>query len=98
MKPSTQKAFDEWAKQANFKTMGLAPDLERFFDFVIEAYKNGDTDIQSDDFIQAINAVRPDDESEGMSPAQRKNWLVSKMVMFYRYEDGMRLLKKFVVA
>jgi hypothetical protein len=93
MKDSSKKLFEKFIQNANWKMIGLSPDMERFWDFVISAYRNDEHDISQDEFLDVISAsVKP---ATSTNLANQKTELASKMVMFNKYEDGIKLLGKF---
>ena len=48
-----------FASHASWRTVGLAPDMERFYRFVIAAHRNGEGDIALDEFLEIVNDTVP---------------------------------------
>ena len=57
-------------------------DMERFWDFVIEAFNNGEYDIPSAEFCEVVRAHFHDEDTI------RREW-------FPKYLDGIELLRQF---
>lgn len=77
MKQSTEQKLQYWAESGNFS--GHPVDDRCFFDFIIEAYKNGDSDILFDDFSKTVGDFLKDEEI---------------MMKFYdKYDGGVKLLE-----
>ena len=55
-------------------------DMERFYEFIIEAYNNGDTEISRDIFLETINPFYK------MNDDELVKWLI-------KFENGIGLLK-----
>lgn len=94
--PQTQKLLKKFAAKADWSLPGNPADMEKFWDFVISAYQKGEHDITLNEFLRVIN----DENKNGtdaleINPARKKRELAAKMFMFSKYEDGIRLLKKF---
>jgi hypothetical protein len=79
MKDNTKKKLNSFVKHNNWQ-MPHPLDMERFYSFIIEAYKNGDTQITADDFSEIIKPVCNINEEE------LHEWLI-------KYENGIELLK-----
>jgi len=92
MKNSTRKLLEDFSSHANWRTVGLPSDMERFLDFITEAYRNGEYEISLDEFLDVIK-TSPDHRKTNLSSRQRE--LASKMFMFNKYEDGIKLLRKY---
>lgn len=96
MSPKTKKLLGEFAGVTNWNDVVFQGDPEKFWDFVIFAYKNGDRDISLDEFLDVINAnINRAIPEEEMDFSDKKKELASKMFMFNKYEDGIKLLLKF---
>lgn len=54
-------------------------DMDRFYEFIIEAYKNGDRDISQDEFLEVVG-------SNKINECETKEWMG-------RIENGIDLLK-----
>lgn len=90
MKMSTQKSLEDFASHLNWATLGRPEDMERFWDFVIAAYRNNDPDIALDDFLARVKYFQPKEENM-IVIKKRLNFLI---FLFSKYEDGITLLKK----
>ncbi len=95
MSPETRKLLEEFAKQVRWHGAASPDDQNRFFDVVIFAYTNGDHAIEQDDFIDVLNAYDSDRENPAITPAQKKRGVMTKLYTFHRYEEGIKLLKRF---
>lgn len=94
MSPETQKLLEKFSSLANWGTPGNPEDMERFSDFVISAYRKGEHDISLDEFLDVVNSqIRKRGDAEDLKT--RKRDLASKMFMWSKYEDAIRLLLKF---
>lgn len=79
MKKETQQKLKFFAQENNWG--GANPlDLERFYEFIIEAYKNSDTEISRDNFFEVINHFYKINEDN------LDKWVT-------KFEDGIGLLK-----
>lgn len=94
MSPETKHALEKFAVLANWGTVGHPLAMERFWDFVILAYRGGERDISLDEFLEVVGSQTKDAKSE-RDVQKRKKELGAKMYMFGKYEDGMKLLSKF---
>ena len=79
MKNSTQQKLELFAGENNWRSPSPL-DMESWYEFVIEAYKNGDTEISRDNFLEIINPFYK------MSEDEMVKWLI-------RFENGIGLLK-----
>jgi len=91
MTTETKTLLEKFATLANWSTAGLPADMERFRDFIISAYKNGDTAIPLDNFLDILGSNKDAD----IDVQLKKRILASKMFMFDTYENGIKLLRKF---
>jgi hypothetical protein len=64
--------------------------MERFRDFVIAAYRNGDESITLDEFLEIVST-----HENGESIHDAKKRLNLEMYLFGIYEDGVKLLRRF---
>lgn len=92
LSPQTKKLLEKFALLANWSVPGNPPDIERFWDFVVCAYRNKEHDISLDEFLDIINTQTKDG---GQDLKTKKRELSSKMLMFSKYEDGIKLLRRF---
>lgn len=68
--------------------------MERFWDFAISAYRKGENDIPLDEFLDVISSqTKHKEDARDMKTKKRE--LASKVFMFGKYEDGIKLLRKF---
>jgi len=95
MKDSTRKLLEDFAIHAHWKTAGLLSDIERFCSFIIEAYRSGEYDISQDEFLDVVNTSIKPQEGHATSLSSRKLELASKIFMYNKYEDGIKLLRQF---
>ncbi len=80
MKTNVLEKLEAWASNNNWSVSHPLDD-ECFWEFVIEAYKNGDTSIHEDDFYGAIFKYYTDEDA---------------LTKYYtKYEDGITLLKQY---
>lgn len=80
MKKSVQDKLEAWASNNNWSVSHPLDD-ERFWDFVIEAYKNADVGIPEDDFYGAIVKYCTDEDT---------------LTDYYiKYQNGITLLKRY---
>ena len=90
----TKKSLEDFAAHVRWGALGHPDDTERFWDFVISAYRNGDHQISMDEFLNVIDACT--EKGEGARDVKfmkkRVNFLV---LLFGKYEDGIKLLRKF---
>ncbi|MFA5831359.1 MAG: hypothetical protein WC878_06015 [Candidatus Paceibacterota bacterium] len=91
MSPQTKKLLEKFAKLANWNTVGLSSDMERFREFVISAFKNGEDDISQDEFLNIVGG----NGNPNLDVKSKKRLLTSKMFMFGQYEDGIKLLRAY---
>lgn len=79
MNQSTKEKLKNWAENNNWSTSHPLDD-ERFWDFVIEAYKNGDKSIPETEFYELVATYYQDEDT---------------LTDFYiKYENGIRLLER----
>ncbi|HEY4515097.1 MAG TPA: hypothetical protein VJJ22_02970 [Candidatus Paceibacterota bacterium] len=81
MKTSVLEKLDLWASNNNWGVSHPSDD-ERFWSFVIEAFKSGDTSIPEDDFYGAIVKYYADED------------ILTKY--YTKFENGIELLRQFV--
>lgn len=77
MKQATKQKLQYWVENGNFS--GHPRDTERFFDFIVEAYRNGDTSISLDEFSEVVGDRLKDGKI--------------KAGFYTRYDEGVELLK-----
>ncbi len=63
MSPATKQLLKHFAAKANWITAGNSADTDRFFDFVIAAYRAGEHDISRDDILAIVRPKSDGDES-----------------------------------
>jgi hypothetical protein len=90
--PTAKKLLEAFATKANWSMPGNTGDVDRFWDFVIAAYKNGEYEIELDEFMAVLNQAQPIQDS---NTNRKQRELAAKMFMYNKYEDGVRLLNKF---
>ncbi|HEY4499488.1 MAG TPA: hypothetical protein VJH94_05545 [Candidatus Paceibacterota bacterium] len=90
MSPKTKKLLEEFACAANWSTAGNPADMERFSDFVISAFQRGEHSISQDEFLEMVGRTKSEETIQ-----EKKKALASKLFMFNKYEDGIRLLQNF---
>jgi len=90
MSPETKRLLEQFAAHANWGTVGHPSDMERFWDFVISAYRNGEHNISLDEFLDVVGHTKNEE-----SVQKKKRDLASKMFLFGKYEDGIKLLRNF---
>jgi hypothetical protein len=96
MSPQTKSLLEKFATFANWNTVGLPSDMERFREFVISAFKNGEYSLSLDEFLGVVNSCVKNTEADyDMKISDKKRILSSKMFMFNQYEDGIKLLRKY---
>ena len=79
MQQATRQKLELFTKLNNWQ-MPHPLDIERFCDFIVEAYNNGDTEIARDKFLEVVNPFYKMDEDE------LDKWTK-------RFENGIELLK-----
>lgn len=79
MKNNTKQKLELFAGENNWQSPNPL-DMERFYEFVVEAYNNGDTEISRDIFLEVVNPFYK------MSDDELVKWLI-------RFENGIGLLK-----
>jgi len=79
MEKITQYKLELFAKLNNWQ-MPHPLDMERFYEFIIEAYKNGDTEISRDKFLEIVNPFYKMNENE------MDKWII-------KFENGIELLR-----
>ncbi len=80
MKIEVSEKLDNWAKNNNWSS-SHPQDGERFWDFVIEAFKRGDHAIAEEDFYRALVGYYNDEDV--------------LTDMYIKYENGVELLRQF---
>jgi hypothetical protein len=88
MSPQTKATLEEFASKINWGVVGHPEDMERFFKFVIAAYKTGERDISLDEFVDVFKSKAPHE----IDPKKRLNF---EMFLHSKYEDGIKLLRSF---
>jgi hypothetical protein len=91
MSQQTKSLLEQFAALANWSTVGLPQDMERFREFIISAYKVGEHNIPLDEFLDILGSNKDTD----IDVQQKKRILASKMFMFDTYENGIKLLREF---
>ncbi|MCX6712865.1 MAG: hypothetical protein NTY66_01505 [Candidatus Vogelbacteria bacterium] len=91
MSPPTLEWLKTFASQASWREIGHPGDLDRFQDFVIFAYRHGDQSISLEEFLSIVKNANV---GETDLPV-KKRVLASKMFMFSKYEEEIKLLNKF---
>lgn len=80
MNETTKEKLVKWAESNNW-SLSHPLDDERFWDFVIEAYKNGDVAIPEAEFYGLVSGYYNDEDT---------------LTDFYiKYENGIELLKQY---
>ncbi|MFA6145888.1 MAG: hypothetical protein WC697_00970 [Patescibacteria group bacterium] len=79
MRKETQQKLELFAQNNNWQ-MPSPLDMERFYEFIIEAYNNRDTEITRDKFLEVVNPFYKINEDE------LDKWII-------RFENGIELLK-----
>lgn len=79
MNDNTKKKLKSFAHNNNW-TAPHQLDMGRFYRFVIEAYKAGDTNIARDEFLEVIEPIHK------MGDEELSEWMI-------KYEQGIELLK-----
>lgn len=77
MNQTTKQKLQYWVENGDLG--GHPKDTERFFDFIIEAYKNGDTNISLDEFSEIVRDYLTDEKIRAS--------------FYTKYDDGVELLK-----
>jgi len=95
MTPATRKLLQGFATLANWNALGNPVDMERFWDFVISAYRNAEHDISLDEFLDVVGHAKGKEDAHGIKFFNKKRDLAAKMFMYRKYEDGVTLLRKF---
>lgn len=94
MSAETKQLLEHFASNIHWGAFGNPEDLDRFFDFIISAYQNGDYAIPFDSFSSIIDSC-----AENKGPGSDKQFISKKiaftMLMFDKYRDGIILLSKF---
>lgn len=92
--PKTKKSLEVFATHMHWGALGHPDDTERFWDFVISAYRNGDEHISLDEFLNVIDGSTKKGEvpRDVKFMKKRVNFLV---LLFGKYEEGIRILRKF---
>lgn len=92
MSPETKSKLEKFCQNTKWGSSGDLPNMQTFWDYVIAAYHNNDRCISLQDFLKVINEYS---ELETDDLQIKKKILASKMYLFTKYEDGMKLLGKF---
>ena len=80
MNSKTKDKLHAWAVSNNWSSRHPS-DMERFWDFVIEAYKNGDVAIKGEEFYGFLSSFYQDEDT---------------LIDFYiKYENGIELLREY---
>ena len=79
MNDNTKKKLKLFAHNNNWTTSHPL-DMERFYQFIIEAYRTGDINIARDEFLEVIEPIHKMDDEE------LSEWMI-------KYEQGIELLK-----
>ena len=79
MKKETQQKLESFFRLDSWRSLHPS-DMERFYEFVIEAYNNGDTEISKDKFLEVVNPFYK------MNEDKLEEWKK-------RFENGIELLK-----
>ena len=80
MNPSTKEKLQIWASNNNWSASHPL-DMERFWDFVTEAYRNGDNQISEDEFYSFLSTFYSDEDT---------------LTDYYiKYENGIELLRSY---
>ena len=81
MNNNTKQKLELFAKFNNWQ-MSHPLDMKRFYEFIIKAYKNGDTEISKDEFLEMVNPIYKMNEEE------LDRWII-------KFECGVELLKAY---
>jgi hypothetical protein len=80
MNQRTKEKLEKWARNKNW-SLSHPLDNVRYNDFIIEAYKNGDTEISETEFYELISTYYNDENT---------------LTNFYsKYENGIELLSNY---
>jgi len=79
MKKETQQKLESFFRLDSWRSLHPS-DMERFYEFVIEAYNNGDTEISKDKFLEVVSPFYKMNEDE------LTKWII-------KFENGIELLK-----
>ena len=80
MNTSTKEKLKLWAENNNWSSSHPI-DEERFWDFVIEAYRKGDREIQENEFYSSLTSFYEDEDT---------------LTEYYiKYKDGIELLSRY---
>ena len=79
MKKETQQKLESFFRLDSWRSLDPS-DMERFYEFVIEAYNNGDTEISKDKFLEVVSPFYKMNEDE------LTKWII-------KFENGIELLK-----
>lgn len=79
MENNTKQKLKLFAELKNWQATHPS-DMKRFYEFIIEAYKNKDTEISKDEFLEVVNPVYRMNEDE------LDKWI-------RKFENGIELLK-----
>lgn len=79
MEKETRQKLESFFELDSWRSLDQS-DMKRFYEFVIEAYRNGDTEISNDEFLAVVNPFYKMNEDE------LEEWKI-------RFENGIELLK-----
>lgn len=79
MKNEIEQKLKTFAENNNWQ-MPHPLDMDRFYEFVIEAYNDGGAEITRDEFLEVVNPIYK------LSEDELDKWLI-------KYENGIELLK-----
>lgn len=94
MSRETKKLLEKFSDRANWGTPGNPNDMERFWNFVIFAYRKGENDISFDEFLDVVGSQTKNKEG-AQDMKTKKRELAFKMFAWSKYEDGIKLLRTF---
>ena len=94
MTTETKTLLEKFSALMKVDALGHPNDMDRFFDFIIFAYRNNERAISLDDFLEVVGVHTVNGETirDVKVIKKRLNFL---MFLFSKYEDGMKLLSKF---
>ena len=79
MTDNTKQKLKSFINLDSWQSKGVL-DMERFYEFIVEAYNSGDTSISEDEFLEVVGPFHKMNEHEV------KEWIG-------RFENGIELLK-----
>ena len=94
MFPETKRSLKDFATQMNWAALGHPNDVERFWNFIIFAYRHGDHKISLDEFM-AVVTLADQTKKDNANRTYLKKRLNFLIFLFGKYEDGIKLLQKF---